>query len=343
MRSILLSSAVLLAAATSARAACSDTLYLQSLTVYKQTLKNTATLGAWDSVVVNPWDSADAIKAAPITLTPYEGMFNPSVDTMDHELRFSSNCGTDSVGPVLSSRVTNVAAANGTYVWKSIFSSQRHDSQAKIIWKWTRVGAYLWTVGTDTLFAHDVWDSPDFTLASDTVTKTIVGWKGRSLGFAIKKPKIQGSELPPYPDLSVDGNSRMEAPFRKQVENHFTGRILPSLKPSVDAIGNGSIDSTRIELRMYKSVFAKQEPTRVARRSVRSTRFSVASGAQGWSIDLPRAAALSVVGIDGRTVRTFAPAKSVQWDGRDVSGVLVRPGIWYIHAQGIGSTPLLVR
>lgn len=343
MRSILLSSAVALAAATTARAACSDTLYLQSLTVYRQTLKNTVTLGAWDSVVVNPWDSADAIHAAPITLTPYEGLFNPSADTMDHELRFSSNCGTDSVGPVLNTRVTTASAANGTYIWKSILSSQRHDSQAKIIWKWIRNGSYQWTLGSEILSAHDVWDSPDFTLASDTITKTIVGWKGRTMGFAIKKPIIQGSELPPYPDLSVAGNSRMEAPFRKQVENYFTGTILPALKPSVEAIGNGSIDSTRIELRMYKSVFAKQEPTRVARRSIRSTRFSVVPGAQGWSIALPRVAPLSIVGIDGRAVRTFAPSKSVQWDGRDASGTMVRPGIWYLHAQGIGSTPLLVR
>jgi len=343
MRPIALSAAALLVAAASARAACSDTLYLQSLTVYSQSLKNTTTLGTWDSVVVNAWDSAEAVKAAPLTLTPYEGLFLNPFDTVDHELQFSSNCGTDSVGPVVSVRLTSDTVSTGTYAWKSIVSSQQVESTAKVTWKWIRSGAYQWKVGTETLWANDVWDADDFTLASDTVGQTIVGWKGRSLGFAIRPSKIYGSGYDPYPQVEISANSRMEAPFRKQVENYFTGTILPAAQVSVDSIGKGSIDSTRIELRMYKSVFAKQTPTGVRSAVARSAAFSVVSGSQGWSIALPRAASLSIVGLDGRTVRTFASTSSVLWDGRDASGAKVHPGIWYVHAQGIGSTPLLVR
>lgn len=343
MRPIALAAAALLTAIGSARAACSDTLYLQSLTVYSQTLRNTVALGTWDSLVVDPWDSAEAVKVGPLTLTPYEGMFTTSADTMDHELRFSSNCGTDSVGPVLGARLTTTSAENGTYVWKSIVSSQRTESQARITWKWIRNGSYQWKLGSETLWANDVWDSPDFTLASDTVTNTIVGWKGRTMGFAIKKPIVQGSEFPPYPDLDVYAISRMSVPFRKQVENYFTGTILPTFKPSVDAIGGGSIDSTRLELRLYKSVFSKQNPTAIGPRPERSTRFSVVSGARGWTIALPRAAPLVVVGLDGRTVRSFAASETVQWDGLDASGAKVRPGVWYLQAQGLGSKAVLVR
>jgi len=343
MRPIALSAAVLLAAVTSARAACSDTLYLQSLTVYSQTLKNTNVLGSWDSLQVDAWDLADVVKAGPVTLTPYEGLFLNPFESLDHELRFSSNCGTDSVGPILSAHLTTDTASVGDYVWKSIATAKQVDTRDTVVWKWLRNGSYQWKVGTQTLWANDVWNSPGFTLVSDTATKVISGWKGRALGFAIRKPQILGSDVPPYPQVSVNLNSNLETPFRQQIENYFTASILPLAKVSVDSIGKGSIDSTRIEVRMYRSVFSKQAPTGVRSVASRGSAFSVTYGSRGWSIALRQSAAISVIGLDGRTIRTFAPSRNIQWDGLDASGAKVRPGIWYVHAQGIGSKAILVR
>ena len=315
---------------------------LQSLTVYKQTLRNTATLGTWDSVEVNAWDSASVLDAGPITLTPYEGRFTTSADTMDHELKFSSNCGSDSVSPILQSRVTTSAVENGTYVWKSKFASQRRDTQAKVTWNWTK-GAFFWKVGSDTLWANNVWDSPDFALASDTVAKTIVGWKGRTLGLAIQKPTIYGSGLPPVPNAAALAISRMEAPFRKQIEAYFTGAILPSFKDSVDAIGKGSIDSTRLELRLYKSVFAKASSTAVRPRTTHPKAFAVTAGPLGWTITAAQPTAISIYAVDGTPVRTFAPTRRVVWDGKDASGAKVQPGMWVVRVHGQGAVPVLVR
>jgi hypothetical protein len=239
--------------------------------------------------------------------------------------------------------LTTDTASVGDYVWKSTVSAKQIETQDTVIWKWIRNGSYQWKVGTQTLWANDKWDSPGFTVVSDTVAKVISGWKGRALGFAIRKPQLLGSDVPPYPQVSVTLNSNLETPFRQQIENYFTASILPLAKVSVDSIGKGSIDSTRIEVRMYKSVFSKQAPTGVRSIASRGSAFSVTSGSRGWSISLPQAATISVIGLDGRMIRTFAPSRNIQWDGLDASGAKVHPGIWYVHAQGIGSKAILVR
>lgn len=328
MRSILLSSAVLLAAATSARAACSDTLYLQSLTVYKQTLKNKTTLGTWDSVVVNPWDSLDLLKAGPIEAY---GPNNP--DTSVHVMRFQYDCGTDSVTSVMSARVVDKMVLSGEdYV--HVKSSSVFSTNQKVVMLNGQGAGVDVKLETGTEHWSILWEGDRFEVGRKAAGQARISYDQSGAAYTYTSNKIL---------TNYAGSYGKSLPFVTLLDDAL-GDLLDGLKDSVAHVGT-SVDSVRIKLVRYSYVYDKAMPSQVgvARRSVRSPRFSVASGAQGWSIDLPRAAALSVVGIDGRTVRTFAPAKSVQWDGRDVSGVLVRPGIWYIHAQGIGSTPLLVR
>ena len=113
---ILSVSLVLAAFGASSQAACTDSLFLQSIPVFRQSLKNSATLGTWDSVKVNPWDPTDLLKAAPLGYPK-----SLDEDTATHYLGFRIGCGAD----------TN-SAVQGTWVMtKRVRSGEEYRHQTR--------------------------------------------------------------------------------------------------------------------------------------------------------------------------------------------------------------------
>jgi len=342
-RQILFASLAASLVASVAGAACDDTLYLQSIVVYDQTVKNSSSLGStWDSVVVNPWDSADVIKAGPLAFSPYEAFYADPFFSFTHTRKFSSNCSPDSISPVENVEVSSDTLWIDTYHRKSVYSSSVLKETAPVRRKWTANGYFFWISGKDTLKANEVWESDDFDLVTTSSPWQPNGWYMQVMGLGIQVPQRYSSLDPFYTSCSLVVNAHGSLPFRAQVEARAAAQVA-NMKGVVDLVGQGRIDSTRAQVRMFHYIYGKSNPVGVKIRQPGGERLRIGSIGNFFSAVLPRAAAVSVVSVDGRAVRQFPSSRSFAWDGRDASGAMVRPGVWLIHAQGVGTSSVLVR
>lgn len=331
--------------ASFAGAACDDTLYLQSIKVLSQTIKNSSTLGSsWDSVVVNPWDSADVIKAGPLTFSPYEAFYTDPFFTVKHTRKLSSNCSPDSVSPVQNVEVASDTLWVDEYHRKSVFASKVVNATDLIRRKWTNNGIFFWILNGDTLKANESWSSRNVDLATLSTPWQPSGWQMQVMGMGIHVPQRYSSLDPFYTSCSLVVNFHGVMPFRAQVESE-AAKNLAGMSALVSKIGQGRFDSTRAQVRMFNYVYGKSDPKSVGVkfRQGSTSNFRIESIGNSFVATLPTSAAVSIVSVDGRTVRQFPSSRSFVWDGRDATGAKVHPGVWLIRAEGVGSQAVLVR
>jgi hypothetical protein len=326
-----------------ASAACDDTLYLQSISVYTQTLKNSATLGAtWDTALVNPWDSADVIKAGPLTFAPYEAFYTDPFFSMTHTRKFSSNCSPDSVSPLQNVNVSTDTLWVDDYHRKSVYSSEVVSESAPVRRKWTTNGYFFWLSNGDTLKANETWTSDRFDLATLSTPWQPTGWYMQVMGMGIHVPQRYSSLEPFFTSCSLVVNSHGSLTFRSQAIAQASNK-LAGMSALVSKIGNGRFDSTRAQVRLFQYRYGKSNPVGVKNRPGAAAPFRIGAIGNSFVATLPKEAVVSVVSVDGRTVRQFPSSRSFAWDGRDAAGRMVQPGVWLIRAQGLGSVPVLVR
>ncbi len=329
---LLLASIALAGAAASTWAACEDPLFLQSITVYRQSLKNTATLGDWDSVKVNPWDANDLLKAAPLGY-PHSN----DADVATHYLGFKFDCGVDTASAVQGVRVITKRIRSGEqYRYQTTAESFTEDAAVIMI-----DGDGNGTSLNGELFSN-LWKS-NF---PDQSNRFNIGKKTAS---ALRLSYGQSAVAYTYTSSSTSTSWKSDAAgwwgVHAVLADHENAlsTLLDSARVGVAKLGSG-VDSVRTQIVRFRYEYDYTKPaTGVRSSSTPHAAFRVNAGANGWNIQLTQATPVSIYSTDGRLVRQFPAARSVVWDGRDASGAKVRPGLWVVRASGLGAMPVLVR
>lgn len=330
-------------AATHASAKCDDTLDLKRLTAFTQTVINSKSMKGWDSVEVNFNDSIDILKAGPVTLSSFEGIFRDPFDTLDHVKQFSSNCGADSVSEVkkiwVGSDTIPQHDVNGVYAWGSRLSSGSRTVSEKAKYQYFRRGGYFTVDGGR---ASDFWEGPSIRLGSDSTFQNIAGWVSVIRAFAIRKPSDWGTG-PKYPEASIILNwLPAKRAFRASAEDFLISTMMTA-SSYVDSIGNGSVDSVRFELRMFKYEYEKRSMSGVHPTGNSKQAIHLNQSGASLSIAMAQPKSVSIVSPSGRVVRRLDAARNVVWDLRDQAGVRVQPGVWFVQVQGLKTVPVVVR
>lgn len=316
MRRFILAAIALLGVATAASAACTDTLFLQSITVYRQTLKNSATLGTWDSVLVNPWSLADLANAGPVGYAVAVG----ASDTALHYLRFSSNCGADSISVVTGAWVRDTLAGTTHAVTADTF-----DLSLKV----ERTGArWISFNGVNDTFEF-LWKSNVFQLGQLQGGSAIEGWSQLANSYKFTATND-----------SINSILQSISPVREGALQNIES-FLSEQSPWVASVGHGT-DSVRIDLALYKYSYGTAAPTSIAPRTATFRAMSARSVGAGVEIRLGTAAAVQILSPDGRVARILPAATAQTWDGRDAHGRKLS-GIWIVRAEGVGAVPVMVR
>ena len=322
MRRFILSALALFTIAASANATCDDTLYLQSITVYRQTVRNDTVLGTWDSTVVNPWNLSDLKNAGPLG---YSVAYR-ATDTALHYLRFSSNCGSDSTSNVTIARVrdtlTTVQLKKVHQVSVDTFNTRMTvnrmgDGDGHVNYA-NAVLDYLWESGSA------------FQIGVQHGTATIEAWSGTGMGYIFSSA-----------GTSMRGISQPIGALRQSPVNNAVS-FLSSLKSDVDLVGKGK-DSVRTELLMYRYVYDFTSPlTSILPHAVAFRSMSAHSVGTRVEIRLGAPAAVQILSPNGQVARVLPAAAEQNWDGKDAFGRKLT-GIWIVRAEGIGAVPVMVR
>ena len=336
MRPIMVLAPFALAMATVAGAACDDTLVLQSLTVYRQSLRNTATLGAWDSVVVQPIDSLGLLQASPVPSVAFLGTdATPAPETF-HYTKFGSNCGLDSVSEVEAWRVVDTLgplSQGGGQGPVASLSKQTLEIPVRKI-----KDQMIYSAGAMHSLAYE-WSTDLFDVGMANAKGPIESWS--AVVYGVSYHRTAGvPRLPVAQPIAYDQS--IPKPISLML-NGFVANSLAGMRPSIDSIGGGVVDSTRIEIVKYRYVYSDSRWVGISPRLLPRRDFQVWRTPLGWTLQLPKPASVQVVGLDGRMVRQFAAARSIAWDGRDAFGAKVHPGVWLLRAEGIGTLSVLVR
>lgn len=317
---------------TSAGAACEDSLFLQSITVYRQSLKNTATLGDWDSIKVNPWNADDLLKAAPLGY-PY----SDGADVATHYLGFKFNCGADTASAVQGVRVITKRVRSG--------EAYRHQTTSESFVQDASVGmndghgkgltmngesfSILWT-------SNFPDKSSRFNIGKKTASAPRLSYSQNAVSYTFSSSSTSSSW-----QSNAAGWWGVHAVLADH-EKVLSELLEDTVSFYVAKLGSG-VDSVRTQIVRFRYEYDYTKPATGVRSSAPRAAFRVNAGANGWSIQLAQAAPVSIYSTEGRLVRQFSAARSVVWDGRDASGAKVRPGLWVVRAAGMGAVPVLVR
>lgn len=323
---LLLASIALAGMAASTSAACTDSLFLQSITVYRQSLKNSAALGDWDTVKVNPWDANDLLKAAPLGF-----LYSNGEDTATHYLGIKYGCGADTGSAVQGARVIDKRVRSG--------EEYRHQNSVESFTKDVGVtmidgdgagltyGGEHWSI---------LWNSSLLQIGKKATGAPRQTFDQNAISYKYTSSSSGSSVL-----TSAAGGYPVAHPILADYEGVLSS-FLADVGSDVAKVGSG-VDSVRTQIVRFRYEYDYTKPTTGVRSSAPRTAFRVNAGANGWSVQLTQATPVSIYSTDGRLVRQFPAARSVVWDGRDASGAKVRPGLWVVRASGLGAMPVLVR
>lgn len=329
---LLLASIALAGTAASAGAACSDPLFLQSITVYRQSLKNTATLGEWDSVKVNPWDANDLLKAGPLGY-PYSN----EEDVATHYLGFKFDCGTDTASAVQGARVITKRVRSGEqYNYQTTAESFTED--ASVIMKdGDGKGTSLNGESFSNLWQSNLPDKSNrFNIGKKMASAPRLSYGQSAVSYTFSSSSTSSSWK-----SNAAGWWGVHAVLADH-EKVLSELLEDTVSFYVAKLGSG-VDSVRTQIVRFRYEYDYTKPATSVRSSAQRTAFRMNAGANGWNIQLTQATPVSIYSTDGRLVRQFPAARSVVWDGRDASGTKVRPGLWVVRASGLGAMPVLVR
>lgn len=322
--------AVLAGIATNAHAVCSDTLTLRSISVLRQSVKNSVTLGAWNQKILTIFDEAELREAAPIAQPPSEDDANVEAVTTEaiHFSKITSNCGFDSMSTVEFHAVTNsfLPVAGGVSV--------SSGSESMVV---RRLTDSYFPVGGQVVNPRFHWTSDRFDIAQVQGPDSIGAWSAWYVGRVFRKSASAGAGL--VVDHPLAGALTYKL-FPHQIDNSIAS-ALAAFRDVVDSVGTGNIDSTRFDVVKFRYVYESSAYTGVVGKGPRSL-FRVSPSGRGWSVTLPAPIPLEIRSPNGREVRRIQGGRELWWDGRDASGNRVPSGIWYLNAQGIGAVPVLV-
>lgn len=301
-------------------------MFLQSITVYKQSISNDTVLKDWDSVSVNPWDALDAVKAGPIGYTSS----NWGPDTVIHFSQFQYDCGADSVSKLRGIRIIDrIIGGQHQYLVEPMVDSFKITQR-------TLPGAS---------FKYEYRGKVQYWPILLWADRFVVAQKGADQpGVAFRQITREFSQE--FNGLSVKtftpAFSHRYTPMWEEMDDYLS-MAFETIAEDVNRIHAG-VDSVRTKIVRYRYAYEKSRPTVGVRHSAdQADGFAVTKSGDGWSVRLPLAARVRVMSIDGRIVRQFPSGREVRWDARDASGIKAPPGLFFVHAEGLGAVPVLVR
>lgn len=311
-----------------------DSLTVKKVIRYHQSIVNSATIGAWDSTVVDVSDPANWLLLGTPSLAPYEQLFVDFPRSVTHPrvIRFDS-AGTDMVRWV-SVRDSSVVdpTTPGSYLPRRFLDS---SITTPVI---TRSNNSYYTPPTGQVHLSVLWAATNVLSVGKIVGDSIFqAWSGSFLGMNIPHDQYTGWSLPNAVNLLT---LTQPSVIRYYSESNAS-QILGAL--SVSSVGQGTIDTTRAELLLYHYIFQLGDGSAGVRpRGDHAQGIRALSTATGFDIRLGAVGAVRIVSPDGKVARTFAPASSVAWDGTDASGRKLT-GLWIVNAAGQGSLPILLK
>lgn len=315
--------------AAGAEASCQDTMFLQSIAVYKQSIFNDTTLRAWDSVVVNPWDLQDLAKAGPIGF-PKE-LFGP--DTVIHFTKFQYDCGPDSVSKVAGVRIIDrVSSGERRIVVEPM------ETSIKITKLIGGGSGFKYAYGGKVQYWPILLWSDNFLVGQNKVDP--VGLSYRQL-FREVATKFNGNSF--SVNTIASKGSHTFTPMWEEMDE-----LLPDAFDDVSSDIKGlniTVDSLRVTILRYRYVYAPTRPSVGIRHQTgnRPRGISILRSGSGWDIRLPLEARSSIVTLGGRSVCQFPSTRRIQWDGLDAKGNAVGKGLLVFRAEGIGTETIWMR
>ncbi|HQF56036.1 MAG TPA: hypothetical protein PK208_13050 [Fibrobacteria bacterium] len=325
MRFVLVQAVLAVSGLAIAQEPCLDTLLLNSIQVERQTLRNSATLGGWSSVVLKTFDANSLRAAAPLAQPPVSDLPEEiALTDVRHFTRIVSNACSDMVSPVEFWRVTDTFKLSGVAAIEpavretdSILVTRRSDEAVLESGKPQEL-KYRWT-------------SDDFDLALVDAADTVDAWSIWFVGRSFRNTNV---------GVPVSG-VRAYRMFQSKVTGYLA-EALALFQASVDSVGRGELDSTRFDIVRMRHVY--QRPVWVGVKGKRlAPRLQAVREGDGWRFSLSGASSLSISGLDGRVVRRLSGARDVFWDGHDQEGRRVPAGIWLVGGVGAGSSTIFVR
>ena len=333
MRRIILAAFALLGAAAAASATCVDTLYLTDLTVLHMSVANSKVRGILDTTSLDPWNDGALSKADAVNLGDHEFIYLPHSRTATHPRTIYYKCDADS-----HSVIEYVTVAD------SFFSDSRGNGavSTSLVTSTSAVSLALSTNsgfvlnGVTKFFALLYLDNKTstFSVGRRLSTDSLRAWSSDAMAFYFD------SSSAPHP-LNVGGY--LPGALEDYAES-TPDTALAALGPYVDKISAGTVDSTRMEAKIFRYTYSYSKPATSVRSLVATPRrFSARTGAQGVEIQLDRQAKVSIIGLNGVVATTFSvqPGSNL-WDGRDAFGRKLS-GMWIVRAEGIGAVPVMVR
>lgn len=308
---------------------CSDTLYLQKIVVYQQSLKNDTALSSWDKFEVNPWIQNDLVNAGPVGFS----YINDGPDTAMHLMRFQYNCGSDSVSSVLYGRVVDSLRVKGEGYTRVRYSDTTRQSVKSVMNNGQGKGVVLPFNGELINFAV-IWDVGDEQIGKIAGGSARESWSANFVSYAFQK--VTGAFS--YSVLMTPRSVRSaKAISDADLRFHFQ-----SVQPNVAKLGT-AVDSVRTAIRVFQYVYDLTQPTTGLTQMSPIPSLHVYSEGDRYKILLNQPEPVSIVSPSGHVARRFDANRSVVWDLRDQTGVRVAPGIWFLQIQGVKAIPVFVQ
>jgi len=322
MRPLPLALLALLAVSRIVDAHCADTLRLETIEVYSQRLKNSATLKEWTRTTVDPWDFEDAKKALPRD----SGSFTTSA--INHPLRFQTDCGSDFVSNLLFLHVFDSSTWTKSGIRTDLGNFAALDSEAYEMRSYGKQ-----TIGETEFEA--IWTNPFVWVTKSAQRETLEGYV-YTFSFATHYPGGGRDFSSKYFDLSLEATMKRLA---DSLANHSPS--IDSLKSNTPSVGN--IDSTWANLHVYRYVYSIDSSARTAirNRTSRPTSWLRSTG-DGWVLEFDRERAVSLIAPDGTGSYRIGRGQKLTWNGRLPSGEWAHRGVWILQVEGLGSRSLLV-
>ncbi|MBK8801722.1 MAG: hypothetical protein IPN71_06610 [Fibrobacteres bacterium] len=308
---------------------CDDTLFLQKIVVYQQSLKNETSLKSWDVSEVNPWDANDVLNAGPVGYSYIDG----GPDTLKHLLRFQYNCGADSVSSVEYVKLIDSLRAKGEGFLRVRYAEKSLEMKRSTFNNGGGQGVSLPYNGTALSFSA-LWEIGEERVGrlKDSAVRESWGFDLKSMSYFTDTNGMA---------ISTQGNYKLLREAKVITMDDLSDN-LNDIQTRVAKIGAG-VDSVRTTIRLYKYIYDEARPVAsISWRGGISPEFvSWKNGKVTVSLNSPMQT--TILSPSGRVVRRLDAARNVVWDLRDQAGVRVQPGVWFVQVQGLKTVPVVVR
>jgi hypothetical protein len=334
MRRFILSAFALFAASVTANAVCVDTLYLTDLTVLHMSVVNSKVRGNWDTTSLDPWNEGDLSKANSVNLGDHEFVYYPHSRTATHPRTIYYKCDADSHSVIEYVTVSDSFFADTR--GNNAKSTSLVTSTSALSLVLSKTTGFVFNGATKyfaTLYLDD--KKQTFSVGRRLSTDSLRSWSSNAMAFYFDSNTA--------PNVLVDVGGYLPGALEDYAES-TPDNALSALGSYVDKISAKTVDSTRMETKVFRYTYSySKSVTAIRSLAANPRRFSVRASAQGVEIQMDRQARVSIVGLNGSVAKAFtARSGSTLWDGRDAFGRKLT-GIWIVRAEGMGAVPVMVR